>query len=99
RSVNNHYYEVTLTAEDPLYACKSSKTIIVTVYPAIRLSLTSKKDTVCMPEMPEFNVIAQNTKTHYWSMGEKGKIDYSRRLNDVYDTELFKNKTNKPLTY
>src|SRR5690606_31793484 len=72
-SVNNHYYEVTLTAEDPVYACKRSKTVIVTVYPAISLSLTARKDSVCMPEVPEFDVIAQNTQSHYWYTGEKGK--------------------------
>src|SRR5690606_33643653 len=69
------------------------------VYSEISLSLTARKDSVCMPEVPEFDVIAQNTQSHYWYTGEKGKVDYSRQLNDVYDPRLFENNTNKPLTY
>lgn len=98
-TTNNHYYEVSLTADDPVNGCKSTRTTIVTVYPKLQLTLSSKKDTICIPEIPEFNLVAHNVKNHYWYAGRKGKIDFTRKLNDIYDPALFPNETSAPITY
>jgi gliding motility-associated-like protein len=98
-STSNNHYQVTLTAEDPIYGCKTTKSEIVTVYPAIQLLLTPKKDTTCLPEIPEFTTQVKNVSTHYWYAGLKNQIDYSRKLDHIYDAELFGNNTTKPLTY
>ncbi len=95
----NHYYEVTLTAEDPVYACKRTKKLVVTVYPAMQMAVSPKKDTVCVPEIPEFNIIAQNVGGHYWYVGKRGQVDFSRKLANIYDPALFDNTTNSPITY
>lgn len=95
----NHHYEVTLTAEDPVYGCKSSKKLVVTVYPALQLAVSPKKDTVCVPEIPAFNLTTQNVNSHYWYVGKKGQIDFGRKLHNLYDPALFVNTTNSPITY
>src|SRR5690606_40911875 len=73
-------YEVMLTAEDPVFGCKSTKRLVVTVYPAMQVAVSPKKDTVCVPEIPEFNIKTQNVSDHYWYVGKKGKVDYSRKV-------------------
>lgn len=95
----NHYYEVSLTAEDPVYGCKSVKKTVITVYPQLQLTISPKKDTVCVPEVPSFNVHQQNANSQYWYVGKKGELDFSRKLNNIYDPALFANPTNSPITY
>lgn len=95
----NHYYEVTLTAEDPVFGCKSTKRLVVTVYPAMQMAVSPKKDTVCVPEIPEFNIKTQNVSDHYWYVGKKGKVDYSRKVFNIYDPILFDNTSNSPIAY
>lgn len=98
-TANNHYYEVTLTAEDLVYGCKSTKKTVITVYPALQLALEAKKDTVCIPEIPEFDLTSLNVNSQYWYVGKKGQLDFNRKLNNIYDPALFKNATNSPITY
>ncbi|WP_017730527.1 T9SS C-terminal target domain-containing protein [Nafulsella turpanensis] len=93
------FYEVTLTAHNTTYGCTSSSKQLIIVYPAIRLSLTPKKDTLCLPEVPEFILQKTNVSNGYWYAGVKGQVDYSRQLSDVYDATLFTNTTGNPLTY
>lgn len=98
-TTSKHYYEVSLTAHDSRSDCKSISRKMITVYPALQLSLIPKKEKVCLPELPEFSLEIKNVTSAYWYVGIKGKVDYSRKLATIYDASLFPNSTGRPVTY
>lgn len=95
----NHYYQVSLTAKDPSYGCETVKKETITVYPALQLQLTARQDTLCLPDIPEFVCETKNVASHYWYAGPQGRVDYSRRLQNIYDAALFPNNSSSPITY
>ena len=98
-SLNNHFYEVTLTAEDEVYGCISTVKKTITVYPSLQLSLTARESRVCLPAIPELVPVVKNVSSSYWYTGEKGNVNYSRPLSGVSDPALFPNNTSGPITY
>jgi gliding motility-associated-like protein len=98
-STANHYYELSLTAHDIRSDCKSTSKVVITVYPALQISLTPEKEKVCLPEIPSFILSTKNVNTGYWYVGRKGAVDYSRKHQNVYDASLFPNATGGAITY
>jgi large repetitive protein len=95
----NRYYEITLTAENNSTGCRSISRQVVTVNPAVVVSVTPDKEEICAPEEVAFVNRSKNVSTHEWWYRLQGTTDKLEVRSTAEVRYLFSNATDAIQVY
>ncbi len=89
----SRFYEVTLTATNTAYGCKSVFRQTVTVNPTLLVNVQPDKQVICAPDKVVFANRSQNVSTHEWWYRLKGTTDKLEVRNSAEVEYEFTNTT------